>query len=37
MAERTKSKALAYLGTFFDEIATDEAVRTNLLKDCVGG
>jgi hypothetical protein len=37
MAERTKSKALAYLGTFFNDIATDEAVRSNLLKDCLGG
>lgn len=37
MAERTKSKALAYLGTFFAEIATDDAVRANLLKDCIGG
>lgn len=37
MAERTKSKAIAYLGTFFADIATDEAVRANLLKDCLGG
>ncbi len=37
LEERTRSKALAYLGTFFAEIATDEAVRTNLLKDCIGG
>ena len=37
MAERTKSKALAYLGTFYEDIATDDAVRTNLLKDCLGG
>lgn len=37
MAERTKSKALAYLGTFFADIATDDAVRANLLKDCLGG
>ena len=37
MAERTKSKALAYLGTFFADIASDDAVRANLLKDCLGG
>jgi hypothetical protein len=37
MAERTRTKAIAYLGTFFDDIATDEAVRSNLLKDCIGG
>lgn len=37
MAERTKSKALAYLSTFYADIATDDAVRTNLLKDCIGG
>jgi len=37
MAERTKSKALAYLGTFYAEIATDDAVRKNILKDCIGG
>jgi hypothetical protein len=37
MAERTKSKALAYLGTYFEEIATDASVRSNLLKDCLGG
>lgn len=37
MAERTKSKAIAYLGTFFADIGTDDAVRANLLKDCVGG
>jgi hypothetical protein len=34
--DRTKSKALSYLASFFNEIATDDAVRTNLLKDCIG-
>jgi hypothetical protein len=34
---RTQQKARAYLATFFAEIATDEAVRANLLKDCLGG
>ncbi|MCL6699779.1 hypothetical protein LZ496_13435 [Sphingomonas sp. NSE70-1] len=37
MSERTKAKALAYLATFYEDIATDEAVRTNLLKTCLGG
>jgi len=37
LEERTKRKALAYLGTFYSEIATDEAVRANVLKDCIGG
>lgn len=37
LEERVKRKALAYVGTFFEEIATDEAVRANLLKDCIGG
>ena len=37
MEERTRRKALGYLGTFFGEIATDDAVRSNLLKDCIGG
>lgn len=37
LEERTKRKALAYLGSFFDEIATDDAVRANILKDCLGG
>lgn len=37
LEERTRRKALAYLATFFDEIATDESVRANLLKDCLGG
>jgi hypothetical protein len=35
LEERTRSKALAYLRTFFDEIATDQAVRDNLLKNCI--
>jgi hypothetical protein len=37
LEERMKRKALAYLGTFYSEIATDEAVRANVLKDCIGG
>jgi hypothetical protein len=37
LEERTKRKALAYLGTFFDDIASDEAVRANVLKGCLGG
>ena len=35
--DRTRRKAVAYLGSFFDQISTDAAVRTNLLKDCLGG
>ena len=34
MADKTRSKALAYLGGFFQQIATDEAVRANILKQC---
>ena len=37
LEERTRRKALAYLGSFFGEIATDDTVRANLLKDCIGG
>jgi hypothetical protein len=37
LEERTRRKALAYLATFYADIATDDAVRTNLLKDCIGG
>lgn len=35
MEERTRRGALAYLGSFFAEIGSDEAVRANLLKDCL--
>ena len=35
MDARTSSKALAYLASFFDEIATDQAVRDNITKNCV--
>jgi len=35
MSERTRAKALAYLGSFFDQIATDETVKTKILKNCV--
>lgn len=37
MSERTKNNALAYLATFYEDIATDDAVRANLLKTCLGG
>ena len=37
LEERTRRKALAYLAGFFSDIATDEAVRAKLLKDCMGG
>ena len=35
MSERTRSKALGYLRGFFDDIATDESVRSNILKKCL--
>lgn len=37
LEERTRRKALAYLGSFFAEIDSDASVRANLLKDCMGG
>lgn len=37
LEDRTRAKALAYLSTFYRDIATDDAVRANLLKDCIGG
>ena len=37
MSARTRSKALAYLSGFFDDIATDETIRTKLFKTCIGG
>jgi hypothetical protein len=36
MTERTRAKALAYLGSFYAQIATDQSVQTNILKKCVG-
>jgi hypothetical protein len=36
MTERTRAKALAYLGTFYAQISTDQSVQTNILKKCVG-
>jgi hypothetical protein len=36
MDERTRRKALNFLGDFFSDIATDESVRTKVLKDCIG-
>ncbi len=35
LEERTRSKALAYLRSFFDQIATDEMVRSQILKECL--
>ena len=37
LSEGTRRKALSYLGSFFGDIASDAAVRANLLKDCMGG
>ena len=36
MDGRTRQKALAFLAGFFADIATDESVRTKVLKDCIG-
>ena len=36
LSEGTKRKALSYLGSFFNDIADDAAVRSNLIKDCLG-
>ena len=36
LAASTQRKALAYLGRFFGEIATDDSVRAKILKDCLG-
>lgn len=35
--DRSRSKALAYLASFFQDIANDSSVRSELLKDCMGG
>jgi hypothetical protein len=35
ISERTRAKALAYLGGFFSQIATDELVKSKILKNCV--
>lgn len=36
MSARTRSKALAYLSGFFNDIATDETMRAKLFKTCIG-
>lgn len=35
--DRSRRKALAYLASFFEDIASDSSVRSELLKDCMGG
>ena len=35
LEEKTRRSAIAYLGGFFADIATDDAVRTKLLKACL--
>lgn len=35
LSDRTRGKALAYLGSFFEQIATDDTVRSKILKDCI--
>ena len=37
LSDGTRRKALSYLGSFFQDIATDASVRSNLLKDCMAG
>ena len=37
LSEGARRRALSYLGSFFNDIASDAAVRANLLKDCLGG
>jgi hypothetical protein len=34
MSDRTRAKALAYLTGFYNDIATDDSVRTKVLKKC---
>ena len=34
MSDKTRAKALAYLGGFFSDIATDDTVRAKLLRSC---
>lgn len=35
LEERTRAKAINYLGSFFAEIATDDSARAKILKNCV--
>ena len=35
LEERTKAKAINYLGGFFADIATDDSVRSKILKKCL--
>ncbi|MFN2099573.1 hypothetical protein [Altererythrobacter sp. MF3-039] len=34
MSDGTRSKLISYLGGFFDDIASDEALQKNVLKNC---
>ena len=36
LEQRTQRKASGYLAGFFQQIATDDAVRANILKECLG-
>lgn len=36
MTPSTQRRALGFLGRFFEQIATDNSVRTKILKDCLG-
>jgi len=35
MTDQTRSKALGYLASFYDQIATDQSVQAKILKSCV--
>lgn len=35
ISERTRAKALAYLGEFYGQIATDQSVQAKILKGCI--
>lgn len=37
LEDRSKRKALAFMAGFYEQIATDQAVRANVLKGCLGG
>ena len=35
LSERTRSKAISYLSAFFKNIASDDSVRSQILKKCI--
>ena len=36
MDEKTRRESLKFLADFFSDIATDDSVRSKVLKDCIG-